>query len=194
MFEARGGDEAAGGAVRRSVAPAGLAVLACCLAVACGSDGAASVGAGRFLKVEVLAIESLAAAGHVEDGISYEVRPADPEAVLMGVRLKLVNPNALYMSLLVDEQAVFLEDESGARFTPLDPWERRRVAEEPLPDEATLMPLLWGPLDMPKTYEVEGWMLFETPAGQAAESLTWRQADFVKLLLSRLESAGRLAA
>lgn len=194
MFEARSGDEAAGGAAGQSVAPAGLAVLACFLAVACGSDGAASAGAGRFLEVEVLAIESLAAAGHVEDGVSYVVRPVDPEAVLVGVRLKLVNPNALYMSLLVDEQAVFLEDESGARFTPLDPWERRSVAEESLPDEATLMPLLWGALDMPKTYEVEGWMLFEAPAGQAAETLTWRQADFVKLILSRLESEGRLAA
>ena len=185
MFEARGGDEAASGVVQ-SVAPAGLAVLACFLAVACGSDGAASAGAGRFLKVEVLAIESLVAAGHVEDGVSYVVRPVDPEAVLVGVRLRLVNPNALYMSLLADEQAVFLEDESGARFTPLDPWERRSVAEEPLPDEAMLMPLLWGTLEMPKTYEAEGWMLFEAPAGKAAETLTWRQADFVKLLLSPL--------
>lgn len=163
----------------------GLVVLSVCvIAVACENDALPSSGAGRFFRVEATDLRTLEATGHIEDGVPYGIRATGPGTTLAGVRLKLVNPNALFVSLLVDEDAVSIEDDAGNRYAPLDPWERRQVAPAPLPDGATVLPLLWGPIEMAQGFEVEGWILFEIPKGRTPASLTWQQADFVKLLLA----------
>ena len=144
--------------------------------------------------MEATGFKTLAAIGHIEDGVSYEIHPIDPEATLTGVRLKLTNPNALYASLLVDEEAVSIEDDTGNHYAPLNPWERRQVTSVSLSDDAMLMPLLWGSVEIPQGFEVEGWLLFEIPKERTVASLTWQQADFVKLLLAHLKGETRIAA
>ena len=169
---------------------ASLVFLAMAGLAACGGDAAPSRAAGRIITIEVSPLLMLDQAGHAEDGASYAVRPIEQSTEIVAARVVLHNPNATLVSILVDEQAAYLQDAEGNRFPPLDPWDRRVAVSNPLAGEETTAPLLWGELTLERGFEVGGWLLFDVPEGAEVTTFTWDQVDFIRLLLAQVQTEG----
>lgn len=151
--------------------------------VACGGTAAPVSAAGRVMSIEVASLLILNEAGHAEKGVSYAIRPTGQDMQIVAAHVHLHNPNATLVSMLVDEQASYLQDAQGNRFRPLNPWEQRVQVANIISAGQTTMPLLWGELTLERGFEIEGWMLFEIPTNTDVTTFTWDQVDFIRLLL-----------
>jgi hypothetical protein len=153
--------------------------------VACGGTTAPVSAAGRIMVIEVAPLVMLNEAGHSEKGMFYAIRPTGRDMQIVAAHVHLHNPNATLVSMLVDEQASYLEDTQGNRFWPLNPWEQRVQVANTISADQTTMPLLWGELTLERGFKIEGWMLFEVPTNADVTTFTWDQVDFIRLLLGQ---------
>lgn len=159
-----------------------LLLLAASFALlSCGSAEPEKVSArGRSLEVHTthpLIVEKVA----FTDG-SGQYRVIHPKASnrqLVLLDITLINRTSLVTPLLIDEDAAQLGDRRGERINALDPFEASRVLDTADPETDLYTPFLWGPIDLDREFQVQGWMVFDVPKGLILGSLWWEEVDAI---------------
>ncbi|GBD10787.1 hypothetical protein HRbin23_00436 [bacterium HR23] len=138
-------------------------------------------GWGRILVLNAKQPRLVSQVGFQHDGKHWVITPSKPDHTLAAVLVTIRNEKSTLVSLMVDEKAAYLEDPRGNRWMPLDYTQARREVSEPVQPEGAYLPFLWGKLDIPQGYQVQGWMLFEVPQRADIHLFGWEQADPVRI-------------
>ena len=158
----------------------GLALSALLLA-ACGSDEPEKVSArGRSLEVHTtypLVVEKVAFKDN--SGQHRVIRPRASNRQLVLLDITLINRTSLITPLLIDEEAAQIGDRRGERIDAIDPFEASRVVDTADSEEDLYSPFLWGPIELDKEFQVQGWMIFDVPKGVILGSLWWEEVDTI---------------
>ena len=162
-----------------------LALLALMLSsvvlASCGSDEPEKVSArGRSLEVHTthpIIVEKVA----FEDnsGQHRVIRPRASNRQLVLLNITLVNRTSLITPLLIDQESAQIGDRRGERIDAIDPFESSRIVDTADPDEDLYSPFLWGPIELDRQFQVEGWMVFDVPKGLILGSLWWEEVDSI---------------
>ena len=70
-----------------------------------------------------------------------------------------------------------LGDRRGERIDALDPFEVARVSTIADPDEGKFSPFLWGEVELPRSFQVSGWVVYDVPKGLTLGSIWWNEVD-----------------
>ena len=159
-----------------------LLLLAASLALtSCGSDDPEKVRArGRSLEVHTthpLIVEKVAFRDN--NGQHRVIRPRASNRQLILLDITLVNRTSLITPLFIDEEAAQIGDRRGERIDAIDPFEASRVLDAADPEEDIYTPFLWGPIELDREFQVQGWMVFDVPKGLILGSLWWEEVDTI---------------
>lgn len=138
-------------------------------------------GWGRILIINAKQPRLVSQVGFQHEEKHWAIAPSQPDHTLAAVFVTIRNDKSTWVSLLVDDKAAYLEDRKGNRWAPLDYTKARREVNEPVQPEGAYVPFLWGKLDLPQGYQVQGWMLFEVPKNADLYLFGWEQADPVRI-------------
>ena len=169
--------------ITRCVSPLALLVLmlSALTLASCGPDEPEKVSArGRSLEVHTtypLIVEKVAFRDNA--GQSRVIRPRASNRQLVLLNITLVNRTSLVTPLLIDGEAAQLGDRRGERIDAIDPFEASRVVDSADADEDLYSPFLWGPIELDRQFQVEGWMVFDVPKGLILGSLWWEEVDTI---------------
>ena len=168
---------------RRGAAALGLFLLAL-LAPACGgSQDEGQWVFGQILQMNVSNLQRVSSVSYMDEGVHYVVEPQGPDREFVMANIRLVNRRSGNISLLVDSDSVNLEAAGGVEFSPADPYVQRRTVDQAAVDESQFVPLLWGVLEIPKDFEVEGWVAFDVATGAEINRLIWRHVDVLSMFV-----------
>ena len=159
------------------ILPLGLAVVAG-IAMACGGDPEFRSARGRAIELHVrdpVIAERVAFSD--DEGKHLVLRSRASNRQLAVVEVTVVNRTSIVTPLLVDSDAAQLGDRRGERVNALDPFANASVGESAGPDENRFAPLLWGPVDLERNFQVGGWMVFDVPKGLTLGSLWWNEIE-----------------
>ena len=56
-----------------------------------------------------------------------------------------------------------------------------KVLDQPPADGARFLPLLWGVVEVPQNFQIEGWVVFEIPKDFTIYQFNWEQADTIRV-------------
>ena len=156
-------------------------LLASLAATSCGSDDPEKVRArGRSLEVHTthpLIVEKVAFRDST--GQHRVIRPRASNRQLVLLDITLVNRTSLITPLFIDEEAAQIGDRRGERIDAVDPFEASRVVDAADPEEDLYSPFLWGPIELDREFQVQGWMVFDVPKGLILGSLWWEEVDTI---------------
>lgn len=104
------------------------------------------------------------------------LRSQKPDYELAAVFLTVANFRAARNLILIDEDAAFIVDEEGNNYRLINPLkgEEGSVSD---PEINKYSPPLWGGADLPKDYQISGWVYFEVPKGRRLSHILWEEAD-----------------
>jgi hypothetical protein len=160
----------------------GALLAALLLATACVERVEQGVwGWGRILVINAHRPRHVEQVGFQHEGRHWVIRPSQPNHTLAAVLVTVRNDRSTLVSLMVDGKAAYLEDGRGNRWAPLDFTAVRQEAPGPVQPEGVYLPFLWGKIDLPQGYQVQGWMLFEVPKGTVITLFGWEQADPIRI-------------
>jgi hypothetical protein len=154
-----------------------LATLVLLATLGCAGGVRGQWSYGRTLVMNLAQIQKVTQVAYQHEDRHFVVQPKDPGNVLAAVQLTLVNQKSARMMVLADANAALLEDDKGNTYQPLNPWEQRREVAKAEGNERLFVPFLWGNFEIPKDYELKGWMLFEVPRDIKFSLFRWEQAD-----------------
>lgn len=136
---------------------------------------------GDVLRGRVTALERLPdALIMAEDGETYKrVTPEEGnELVVAYVELANDETSKILLSIGV-ESAELDERDTSMESHPVDPFARGVDTEEFGEDETYYWPLLWGPVELDKGFQITGWMIFEAEKGSKFRRMVWRESDTI---------------
>lgn len=112
----------------------------------------------------------------------YVVRPAQDGHSLFLAHIIVVNSRSNYESLLVRGSSVQLLGHDNLEWEAVDPYGENRHEVEPFPqDKIKYVPFIWGGFDLPQSFQIEGWLIFEVPDGTKPRGLRWDTGDSLLL-------------
>ena len=158
-----------------------LVLLAALALSSCGGGDAETVRArGRSLEVHTtypLIVEKVA----YRDGTGQHrvIRPRASNRQLVLLNITIVNRTSLVTPLFIDEEAAQIGDRRGERIDAIDPEKASRIVDVADPEEDMYAPFLWGPVDLDREFQVQGWMVFDVPKGLILGSLWWEEVDTI---------------
>ena len=117
-----------------------------------------------------------------ESGDVYEVNPSGEGNVLALVKARIINQKSTQISLFVDELAAKLSIKEAQGASPIYYLERGVKSSKTIPSDYKYGPFIWGQVDIPLGYEINGWMIFEVTKGSKYHSFIWEDADFVRVM------------
>jgi hypothetical protein len=158
-----------------------LFLTATVVLAACDSSDDIPPVRGHVLQLSAAAFQRVDEVAYDAEGTVYAVRPASAGDVLLLARLSVLNRNASLASLLVDEQALAVEDTTGVRHPLVNPWTQRERTATPPEKTGDFTPLLWGPTELMENYGISGWVIFELPKGAKVRTLLWNQVEEIRL-------------
>ena len=160
---------------------AGVALLLL-LAVACLSTTDRGDSArGKILQVKVSNLQRVPEVAYTADGQHYVIRPQTPDSSLVVAKVVVVNDRSAEVSMFVNRDAAFLADRQFKRHWLVDPYTQREPLDQPPQDGGRYLPLLWGVVNVPRGYQIEGWVVFEIPSGFTPYGFHWEQADSIRV-------------
>ena len=136
---------------------------------------------GRTVRLNVSNIQKVDNIKYSIDGTHYAIEPTNPNNDLIVARILLWNDRASFLSVLIDEKAAALEDLQYNGFPAINPYEQRRVVESESGDGNRYLPFIWGKVEMPQSYELDGWMIFEVPKQTKVMRLFWQQPETIRI-------------
>ena len=102
----------------------------------------------------------------------YTIRPTEGNELVM-LRLLVLNREADKLFMTVDNQSVELRGFDDDKYLPID-YSARGAKLEGEPDlEIRFGPFIWGQLELPKDYQVDGWLIFEVAKGTKLRQMKW---------------------
>ncbi len=147
---------------------------------------------GHVVQLSAAPFQTAAEIGYTTPEGSYVVRPQSDGGVLLLTKIAAINANAALASLLINEQAMSVEDARGRRYKIVNPWVQRAAVAHPIAKNDAFLPLLWGVTDLKEGYRVGGWVIFELPADTPVRALFWNQIETIRL--SFPDQTGSVAA
>ena len=147
----------------------------------CGPSPDIVLARGRILQISATPLQTVLDIGYSEQQKSYAIRPRAVGKALFLTRVSILNRTAGLASILVDDQAVFVEDSQGNRYRPVNPFEPRDPVTSPLAMDGAFTPFLWGNSEVRENFEVSGWLVFELPQNSHVRVLLWDQVENLRL-------------
>ena len=161
---------------------AGTIGLTLLLATACISTTDRGEWArGNVLQINVSNVQRVPEVAYTVEGQHYAIRPQSPDNTLVVAKVLLRNNKSAQVSLFVNHDAAFLANRRLDRHGLIDPYVQRQVLDEPPADGARFLPLLWGVVNVPQNFQVEGWVVFEIPKDFTIYQFNWEQADTIRV-------------
>lgn len=136
---------------------------------------------GRVLQLSATPLQTASEVGYRAPDGNYVIRPQSDGRMLVLTKLSVVNANAALASLLIDEQALSVEDARGRRYKIVNPWVQRETIAQAIARNDAFLPLLWGATELREGYHVSGWVMFELPADAPVRGLIWNQIETIRL-------------
>lgn len=166
---------------------AGMAILA--LPACSGSSSGTDWFFGDSLAIRVKEMRLAEEVRYTdEEGKHYLIRPSQEGRSLAAARLEIRNREANLVYLSVTKDSVRLRDDKYLDYLSIDPLQERRETAETGPRENTLIPFIWGQVELPPKCgepqmpcELTGWMLFEVPSNIKFYQLIWEATDTIYL-------------
>ena len=155
------------------------------ITVSCGeSEGGETQGsAGRTMEVHAGDPIVVDKAFFVdESGKTNVLVPSASNRQIVVISTIIVNRTSTVIPLLIDSEAAKLGDRRGKRYGAIDPYEHARVINESLkegPDTKKIPRLLWEITDLPRDYQVEGFLVFDVPKGLVLGTLFWDEVEYI---------------
>ena len=143
--------------------------------------GASAYGAS--LTVVINGIEVLDEVAYSVGEDHYVLRPKNPQNRLLVAKVVVANNRSARSTMLVDERAAYFSDDKRSNFLLVDPYEAREAVSSSSENENRYIPFLWGNIDLKENYQVEGWMVFESPPEPELTSFYWEQSDPIRVPL-----------
>ena len=141
---------------------------------------------GDVLQIVASTVEEVEKVLYYDDsGDVYEVTPSNSGNVLALVQARIINQKSTQISLFVDESAANLSIIESPKADPIYYLERGVKSSEVIPSEYKYGPFIWGQVDIPLGYEINGWMMFEVTKGSEYHSFIWEDEDFVRIMYPR---------
>ena len=153
--------------------------------VSCGeADGGETQGsAGRTMEVHAGDPIVVDKAFFVdESGKTNVLVPSASNRQIVVVSTTIVNRTSTVIPLLIDSEAVELGDRRGKRYGAIDPYKNARVINGNLkegPGTKKISRLLWEITDLPRDYQVEGFLVFDVPKGLVLGTLFWDEVEYI---------------
>ena len=144
--------------------------------------GASAYGAS--LTVVISGIKSVDEGAYSVGEDHYVLRPKSPQNRLLVAKVVVANNRSARSTMFVDERAAYLSDDKRNNFLLVDPYGAREVVSASSESENRYIPFLWGNIDLKENYQVEGWMVFESPPNPELTSFYWEQADPIRVPLN----------
>ena len=111
------------------------------------------------------------------------LNPSSSKNVLVAIKMTFVNRNTVVVPMLVNEDSVEIGNPFDDRIRPINPFENSILADVPEEELSHITPFLWGPTELVRNFQVEGYMIFEVPQGMAITTLWWEEVDSIVGLL-----------
>jgi hypothetical protein len=134
---------------------------------------------GNVLQINVSNVQRVPEVAYTVDGQHFAIRPRDPENTLVVAKVLLRNNKSAQVSLFIDHKAAFLANRRLERHGLVDPYIQRQPLDQPPEDGARFLPLLWGVVEVPQNFQIEGWVVFEIPQEFTVYQFNWEQADTI---------------
>ena len=106
------------------------------------------------------------------DELNYVIRPEEGNE-LVALHLLVRNREADRLYMTVDDQSVELRGFDDDKYLPLDYMVRGAKLEGDPDLEIRFEPFIWGKIELPKDYQVDGWLIFEVPKGTKLRQMKW---------------------
>jgi len=136
---------------------------------------------GRTVRLNVSNVQKVDSVRYSIDDTHYVIEPTNPNNDLIVAMVLLWNDRASFLSIFIDEKAAALEDLHYNGFPAVNPYKQRRVVESESTDENSYLPFIWGKVEMPQSYELDGWMIFEVPKQTKVARLLWQQPETIRV-------------
>ena len=117
-----------------------------------------------------------------ESGKTNVLVPSASNRQIVVISTIIVNRTSTVIPLLIDSEAAKLGDRRGKRYGAITPYENARVINENLkdgPDTKKIPRLLWEITDLPRDYQVEGFLVFDVPKGLVLGTLFWDEVEYI---------------
>ena len=160
-----------------------LVIISVMVMPSCGDDAPKVRGvSGRNLEIH---------AGHplVVDQAFFEseegtkiIVPSASNRQLVVLEVDVVNRTSTVIPLMVDPEAVKIGDRRGKRYEAVNPFEKSknvRVAPEESLRVKNIAPLLWDDTELPRNYQVGGYIVFDVPKGLLLGTLFWDEIEYI---------------
>ena len=150
----------------------------------------AAIAAGRVLWVRIVEDVRTAPELHfrtpdANGGLAdFAVRPTVPGNNISYVRIAVINQQeSAETHMIVDEDAATLLGLDGVNYSPIDVGSAAVETEINQRYVVEGFQHIWGSVTLPQGFQIQGYLLFETPPGAEFSQLRWRELDVVTLLL-----------
>jgi hypothetical protein len=159
----------------------GLALLLAMASACLSSVDQGEWRRGNVLQINLSNVQRVPEVAYAEGGKNYVIRSRTPGGSLVVAKVLLRNDRSAQVSLLVNREAAYLTDRQLNRHGLVDPYTQREALDQPPPAPGKFFPFLWGVVNVPQGYQVEGWLLFEIPEAFKAYEFNWEQADSIRV-------------
>ena len=108
--------------------------------------------------------------------------PSASNRQLVVLKVDVVNRTSTVIPLMVDPEAVKLGDRRGKRYEAVNPFEKSKsvsVSPEEGPRVKNIAPLLWDDTELPRNYQVGGYIVFDVPKGLLLGTLFWDEIEYI---------------
>ena len=161
---------------------AGAIGLTLLLATACISTTDRGEWArGNVLQINVSNVQRVPEVVYTIEGEHYAIRPQSSDRALVVAKVLIRNNKSAQVSLFVNHDAAFLANRRLERHGLIDPYAQREVRDQAPEDGARFLPLLWGVVEVPQNFQIEGWVVFEIPQDFTVYQFNWEQADTIRV-------------
>ena len=152
------------------------------LAACGGGEPDVVVSGGRSLEIRVTPPEIKDRVAFIDDqGQHRVIEPNATNRQLVVINVTVANRSSTVIPLLIDDKAAQIGDREAQRIFALDAYEEAQVTSTADPEEGRYAPLLRGEVELPRDFQVSGWMVFDVPKGLRLGSFWWKEVDNVVL-------------
>ncbi|MBI4200993.1 MAG: hypothetical protein HY531_01735 [Chloroflexi bacterium] len=165
-----------------------LALLAILALAACSrSPSATDWHTGDSLVIRVKEMRRVEEVRYTDtDGKHYIIRPGQDDRQLAVGRLEVRTKEANVVYFSINKDALRLRDTKYLDYKAIDPFQQRQEVDGSGVAENTLLPFIWGDVEMPATCgeqrlycELVGWVLFDVPRDIGFYQMIWDAADTI---------------
>ena len=172
---------------RLSSVSAILGIVAIAMSACSSTSIATDWHTGEALVIRVKEIRLAEDVRYSHEGKHYLIQPTQEGQTMAVALLELRSRGANVAYLSVNKDAVRLRDDKFLDYPAINPFEERSEVDEAGPREDTVVPFIWGDVELPQRCgepefcELKGWVLFEVPSDIKFNLLIWDTGDTIFL-------------